>query len=74
MKNDTPIVINEEHLGGISTEEQAREVVRILAGRGYDIEYGVPSGYGLNANQIPDNEWMEVLDLACSRVGADGGS
>ena len=66
MKNEHPIVINEEHLGSIATEAQAREVVRILATRGYDVEYGVPTGYGDNANQIPDSEWLEVLTLACN--------
>lgn len=66
MKNETPIVINEEHLGGDATEAQARAMVRILEARGYDIAYGVPTGYGENANQIPDAEWMEVLNLACN--------
>lgn len=66
MKNEYPIVINEEHLGGSATEAQARAAVRILSERGYDVEYGVPTGYGQNANQVPDSEWLEVLSLACN--------
>jgi hypothetical protein len=71
IKNEHPIVINEEHLGSIATELQAREVVRILTERGYDVSYGVPTGYAENANQIPDSEWLDVLNIACnSKAGA----
>jgi hypothetical protein len=71
MKNAVPIVINEEYLGGNSTREQAVRVVEILTERGYDVSYGVPTGYGENAQQIPDSEWNEVLNLACNTINAD---
>jgi hypothetical protein len=71
MKNAVPIVINEEYLGGNSTREQAVRVVEILTERGYDVSYGVPTGYGENAQQIPDSEWNEVLTLACNTINAD---
>lgn len=36
--------INEEHLGDTATEVEARELVSRLQAKGWDVEYGTPSG------------------------------
>lgn len=57
--------INEEHLGPVATETDARRMVELLTARGYNVEYtpcrGSSSGDGEDA--FPDDVWFECLAL-----------
>lgn len=62
--------LNEEHLGGNSTKTQAVAMMIKLRTRGYDVTYGSPA-QGENLNEIPDDEFQEVLAEVLAEIPDD---
>jgi hypothetical protein len=52
--------VDEQMLGDTATEKDARKMVKLLAQRGYNVEYG--SAIGQDETAIRDADWTACLD------------
>ena len=52
--------IDEQMLGDTATEKDARKMVKLLAKRGYNVEYG--HALGQDETTIDDADWAACLD------------
>lgn len=57
----TTYFIDEQMLGDIATEEDARRMVEILTERGYDVAYG--HSISQDEATIANKDWEEGLDI-----------
>ncbi len=73
--NSEIVLINETHLGTGISEDQAREMIRILRSRGFNVAYDdldkrAEHARELDANTeaIPDDVWKQCLQEAVATV------